>query len=82
VFAAPGELRLDRRPNPHVGFGAGPHTCIGLQLARLEARVFLETLLREVPDWHLSPGARITSQALGGARIPTRFEALPTEVGP
>jgi cytochrome P450 family 109 len=82
VFAAPGELRLDRRPNPHVGFGAGPHTCIGLQLARLEARVFMETLLRDVPDWHLGPGARIMYQALGGARIPTRIDARPIEVGP
>jgi cytochrome P450 len=82
VFAAPGELRLDRRPNPHVGFGAGPHTCIGLQLARLEARIFMGTLVREVPDWHLGPGARIMYEALGGARIPTRIDTLPIEVGP
>ena len=44
VFEAPGELRLDRRPNPHVGFGGGDHACIGAPLTRL----ILRTLLREV----------------------------------
>ena len=81
VFEAPAEVRLDRRPNPHVGFGNGPHTCIGLQLARLEASVFLEVLLAAVPDWRLAPGARITTAVVEGSTVPVRFDALPIEVG-
>lgn len=36
VFPAPEEMRLDRKPNRHVAFGHGPHTCIGAPLARMQ----------------------------------------------
>jgi len=36
VFDAPDDVRLDRRPNRHVAFGHGPHTCIGAPLARMQ----------------------------------------------
>jgi cytochrome P450 len=42
---SPEEFRLDRARSPHLSFGTGPHVCLGLQLARLEARVAIETLL-------------------------------------
>jgi len=41
VFDSPGEVRLDRKPNPHLSFGFGPHLCLGA----LHARVLLRTLL-------------------------------------
>jgi cytochrome P450 len=77
VFDAPSEVRLDRRPNPHVGFGNGPHTCIGLGLARLEASVFLEALLDAVPNWRIAPGALITTSAIEGSVVPVRIDPLP-----
>ena len=80
AFEAPGEIRLDRRPNPHVAFGSGPHTCIGIHLARLEARVFLEELLAAVPDWRLGPGVAFETTRLAGDEVPARFDALPIEV--
>ena len=40
---------MTRHPNPHIAFGCGEHSCIGAQLARLEARVLFEVLLRPLP---------------------------------
>jgi cytochrome P450 len=50
VFETPHEFRLDRKPNPHVGFGYGIHTCVGAQLGRLEVRIVIEQLLKRLPD--------------------------------
>jgi cytochrome P450 len=46
VFEDPDTLRLDRTPNKHLGFGWGPHFCIGSHLARLEGEILLEELVR------------------------------------
>jgi cytochrome P450 len=80
AFEAPGEIRPQRRPNPHLAFGSGPHTCIGIHLARLEARVFLEELLAAVPAWRLGTGVESDTILLGGDPVPSRFAALPIEV--
>ncbi|MFN8620273.1 MAG: cytochrome P450 [Chloroflexota bacterium] len=82
AFPDPGALHLDRSPNPHVAFGNGPHTCIGVHLARLEARVLLETLLRVVPDWHLDGDPEIDWEDVRGTPVPARFVRLPLAVGP
>lgn len=46
VFEKPDEFKLDR-PNgrSHLSFAVGPHVCLGLHLARLEARVAIEQVL-------------------------------------
>ncbi|MFD2256807.1 cytochrome P450 [Luteolibacter algae] len=44
VFDSPEEVRLDRKPNPHVGFGSGTHNCLGAAHARL----IIRTLLKEI----------------------------------
>jgi cytochrome P450 len=51
VFSEPDLFNIDR-PNlrKHLGFAYGPHSCLGLHLARLEARIGLETLLSRLPD--------------------------------
>ena len=77
AFEAPGEIRVDRRPNPHLAFGSGPHTCIGIHLARLEIRLFLEELLQAVPDWRLGEGVRMTTIRLAGDDVPATWQALP-----
>lgn len=45
VFEGPGNLDLTRRPNRHLGWGGGPHICLGLHLARAEAQAALDCLL-------------------------------------
>ncbi|MDH3667772.1 MAG: cytochrome P450 [Paracoccaceae bacterium] len=50
VFEAPGELRLDRFPNPHLVFGSGIHFCLGMQLARVEVQAALTRLYGRLPD--------------------------------
>jgi cytochrome P450 len=81
VFRDPGRVDLRRSPNPHVAFGNGPHTCIGVHLARLEARVFLEELLAAVPDWRLSGEPAIAWETVNGTSIPARFDRVAVEVG-
>ncbi|MCX9147163.1 cytochrome P450 [Erythrobacter sp. WG] len=46
VFDAPTELRLDRNPNPHLGFGSGPHSCLGAA----QARSILRALIRQLAE--------------------------------
>ncbi len=46
VFDNPEKLNLARKPNNHMGFGAGIHVCIGRPLARLEASVAVPAVLR------------------------------------
>lgn len=48
-FDNPQTLNLSRRPNRHVGFGSGPHVCLGIHLARLEGEVALDVLFRRYP---------------------------------
>jgi cytochrome P450 len=45
VFEDPDTFRIDRQPNPHVGFGWGIHTCLGSHLARAEAITFFQQIL-------------------------------------
>jgi cytochrome P450 len=51
----PDRFDIFRAPKPHVGFGHGPHACIGLHLARIEMRVALGLLLDRLPALRLDP---------------------------
>ena len=57
VFDQPHRLLLHRSPNPHLGFGVGPHFCLGAPLARLELQVALEVLTVVAPGLELVPGS-------------------------
>jgi cytochrome P450 len=48
VFDAPREIRLDRKPNPHLSFGFGAHLCLGAAHARLIVRGLLSALTQRV----------------------------------
>lgn len=46
IFSDPHEVLIDRKPNPHVGFGAGIHTCLGAPHARLVIRSAMEIVAK------------------------------------
>jgi cytochrome P450 len=53
AFPEPDRLDVTRWPNPHLGFGAGIHFCLGAPLARVELQEELGALLRLAPDMDL-----------------------------
>ena len=58
-FAAPDAFDLDRERNRHIAFGAGPHRCVGSNLARMNLRVAIGEVVRRLHDIKLQPGADI-----------------------
>jgi len=53
-FKEPNQLNLQRLNNQHLAFGAGPHFCIGNQLARLEGQVAIMSLVKRFPGMKLT----------------------------
>lgn len=59
-FDEPTTFRLGRETTGHLSFGAGPHRCLGMHLARVELHVFYEELLSRIPLFRLDPQYRTT----------------------
>ncbi|MBK7948947.1 MAG: cytochrome P450 [Deltaproteobacteria bacterium] len=76
VFADPYTFRIDRNPNPHVGFGVGEHFCAGAHLARLELEMAFKYLLPRIEEIELAgPIDRLHSNLVGGIkRLPIRYK--------
>jgi hypothetical protein len=62
IFEDADQLDLSRHPNPHIGFGAGIHFCIGAPLARMEMTTSLPMLIEAFPNLKLvqEPVRRMT----------------------
>jgi cytochrome P450 len=56
-FDSSREFKVDRVPNRHFTFAAGPHNCLGAHLARRELRIALEDILRRIPSFRLRTDA-------------------------
>ena len=54
-FPNPDLLDYERAPNRHVGFGLGPHRCLGIHLARREVRIGLQVFHRACASYGLDP---------------------------
>lgn len=78
-FESPDILRLDRRPNRHLAFAGGAHTCVGLTLARMEGRIAIDRFLARYPNYalnmDLADGARRSGRLRfrGFAYLPARL---------
>jgi cholest-4-en-3-one 26-monooxygenase len=80
VFEDPDVFRIDRRPNPHLGFGIGEHFCLGANLARLELREIFRALAERLEEVELAGRfERVRSSFLGGVkRMPIRYRLRPS----
>jgi cytochrome P450 len=69
---------IRRDPRDHLAFGGGLHSCLGAALARLEARIAMQEILRLMPDFAVEEEglARMHSPAVRGyTHVPVRFTA-------
>jgi cytochrome P450 len=59
-FPDPDRFIVDRKGvNQHLAFGAGPHRCLGMHLARLELAVVLKEWHERIPEYRIRPGTRL-----------------------
>ncbi len=61
-FARPGDIDVRRTKGRSLTFGAGPHGCMGVMLARMQLESLLRELLRQMPDIALSSTENCRSQ--------------------
>jgi cytochrome P450 len=75
VFDDPFAFRIDRDPNPHLGFGVGEHFCLGSHVARLEMKIAYQQLLPRIEEVELAgPPERLHSSLVGGLKhLPIRY---------
>ena len=78
-FDDPDSFDITRPVNRHLGFGVGPHRCIGAPLARMEAQVAVLRLIERFPDLALpaddEPSYRPNLRLRGFSRLPVALRA-------
>jgi cytochrome P450 len=75
VFAEPFRFDVRRDPNEHLGFGGGPHFCLGANLARREITVMFHEIFTRLPDLEITgPPDRLLSPFIHGIKhMPCNF---------
>jgi cytochrome P450 len=74
-FPSPDEIILGRRPNQHLGFGWGPHACLGQLFGELSVAALVAGLLQAPRPLRLAgePTRRTTATVRSLARLPVTF---------
>ncbi len=79
LFEDPFDFRVDRSPNPHLGFGIGEHFCIGSHLARQSQHALWDELSRRL-EWVKPAGEPElihSNFVVGLKRLPIRYRISP-----
>jgi cytochrome P450 len=76
AYPDPGQFDPTRSGPPNLAFSAGAHACVGVALARLEAKVLIDRLLQ---DYAMTPASEAR---LGNSRDWYEFESLPIRLEP
>lgn len=75
-FPDPERFELERPGAGHLGWGNGPHACVGIHLAKLEMQKLLEAMVPAVESVWAGAPVRLRNNTLQGiARLPARFTA-------
>jgi cytochrome P450 len=72
-FSDPDRFDIHRKVQRHLSFGYGIHFCLGAHLARLEARIALEEVLKRFPEWEIDTENTVqarTSTVRGWEKLP------------
>ena len=78
-YANAGVFDIQRNPRDHIGFGFGAHACVGAALARLEAKIAFEEILRIMPEYQLDEAGlqRMHSPNVRGyTHVPLYFDPV------
>jgi cholest-4-en-3-one 26-monooxygenase len=75
IFENPDTFDIARDPNPQIAFGIGQHSCLGLNLARLEIRCMFEEILSRMKNIEINGEIRrLRSNFINGYKeIPVKF---------
>ncbi|CAB4560051.1 MAG: cytochrome P450 [Actinobacteria bacterium] len=76
VWENPEEINLHRKKQPHMAFGFGPHTCMGMGITEHETRTVLNELLEHWPNWKFAAEPDIAWQEEADYKYIDRFRAL------
>ena len=79
IFEDPFDFRVDRAPNPHLGFGIGEHFCLGANLARKSQQALWRELTRRLECVELAgePEHIRSNFVVGLKRLPIRYRITP-----
>jgi cytochrome P450 len=79
VFEDPFAFRIERSPNPHLGFGIGEHFCLGANLARKSQRALFAALAGRLEDVELAGACeRLAGSFVAGYKhLPIRYRLAP-----
>ena len=81
AFDNPHAIDIDRKPR-HMAFGTGPHTCLGLRLAKREIKIVLEIFLARFGNIRMPEGARHTfhvGSVFGIDTLPLEWDQRPSD---
>jgi cytochrome P450 len=81
AFEAPAEVRLDRKPNPHIAFGIGPHVCLGAPHARLVIRSLIRKCVERVTTVTVLDAVERVEKEASYERV-AGYEALTVRLAP